>query len=626
MPKKPKDPAAAIVAEHAPDAKDAPKESVATQLVKLAEQCYRLGCTPDGEPYAIPNEGPPIVRLLRGGRGSLRAELAQAFYAGTGSAASQSALADALTVIEGKAAQTEPEELHLRVAGGNGTYVLDLGDQTGRAVVITRTGWQVVDTPPVLFRRTALTGALPEPARGGSLDDLWDLVNVRETYRPILGAVFVAALMPQVPHPVLALTGEQGTGKSTAARIIASLVDNSPAPLRKSPRDLDTWTTAAAGSWVVALDNVSTIPEWLSDAFCRASSGDGDVRRRLYSDGDLHVIAFRRVLVLNGIDLGALRDDLADRLVTVHLDRISDSARRLDADLAQRWQRAHPLVLGAVLDLAVRVLGVLPSIQLAELPRMADFAYVLKAVDQVRDTDGLTTYLGLRTEMAEDALDSDPVLRAISRTIIAEWTGTAAELLDLITPDGDPRTLPKDWPRTAIAMRGLLRRRSPGLRRLGWTVEDADDDAHSKVKRTTLKPPEQSEPGNDRRNTRNPRDGDVSAGQGADDSAGVSAATAGVAGKDTRNPEDTRRDARNGEPAVTCDDDPPAGVAGVAGADPGFSRLNRPGLTSAVPAVPEVPQESGGPAHCTGCGQPLLLRAAGRTHCEACRLAGRAAS
>ena len=67
--------------------------------------------------------------------------------------------------------------------------------------------------------------------------------------------------------------------------------------------------TAAAGSWVVALDNLSGIPAWLSDSLCRASTGDGNVKRALYSDAGLAVVKFRRCVVINGIDLGALRGD-----------------------------------------------------------------------------------------------------------------------------------------------------------------------------------------------------------------------------------------------------------------------------------------------------------------------------
>jgi hypothetical protein len=52
----------------------------------------------------------------------------------------------------------------------------------------------------------------------------------------------------------------------------------------------------------VVLDNISGIPDWLSDALCRAVTGDGMVRRRLYENDDLTVLAFRRVVALTSID------------------------------------------------------------------------------------------------------------------------------------------------------------------------------------------------------------------------------------------------------------------------------------------------------------------------------------
>ena len=69
----------------------------------------------------------------------------------------------------------------------------------------------------------------------------------------------------------------------------------------------------AAGSWIVGLENVSSIQPWLSDCFCRASTGDALVRRKLYSDSELAVLTYRRAIILNGVDLGALRGDLGDR-------------------------------------------------------------------------------------------------------------------------------------------------------------------------------------------------------------------------------------------------------------------------------------------------------------------------
>lgn len=467
-----------------------PKKSVATRLVELAKENYRLGCTPDGEPFAVPVAGPMIVRLLRGGRQSLRAELASAYWSATETVPSQSALAEACVVLEGLAQGMEPVELHLRVAEHDGRLVLDLGDATGRAVVIDATGWQVVDKPPVLFKRTALTGALPEPVRGGGLDELWSSVNVAERYRPLLAAVEVSALFPGIPHPAVLFTGEQGTGKSTNTKRLASILDPSPAQLRKAPRDADTATTAAAGSWMPALDNLSGMPDWLSDAICRWCTGDGDVKRRLYTDGDLHVISFRRVPILNGIDLGALRGDLADRTVHLVLDRIPDDQRRDDAEMAEQWQRAHPRVLGAVLDLTVQVLCALPTVRLDERPRMADFAKILAAVDRILGTAGLATYLGLRTELAEDAAGSDPLLMALAENLTDQFVGTSAELLAAVEPKIEKWKPPRDWPGSARALTGQMRRHAPTLRRLGWTVTELDrSSSRSKQVRWHLTPP-----------------------------------------------------------------------------------------------------------------------------------------
>lgn len=573
-----------IVAEHAPDAPDAPKKSVATRLVDLALERYSLGCTPDGEPYAIPHEGPPVVRQLRGGRGSLRVELAEAYFSANGHAASQSALTDALMVIEGKAQRCQPVELHLRVAGHGAALVLDLGDATGRAITITSAGWQIVDRPPVRFRRTAATGTLPEPERGCKLDVLWQAINVAERYQPLVLAVLIAELFPDLPHPIVAVTGEHGTGKSTATRRLASIIDPSPAPLRKPPRDVEAWTTAAAGSWVVALDNLTSVPDWLSDALCRASTGDGDIRRRLYTDGDLHVIAFRRAVMINGIDLGALNGDLADRLVHIVLDLITSTKRRPELALTAAWKRTHPRVLGAVLDLAVKVLAVLPTIDLSELPRMADYARILAAVDKVQETNGMATYCGLADELAWDAITSDPVCVAITRTIREEWKeGTAAELLTVITPLDEHGRPPKDWPKPR-ALTAMLRRAAPALRRLGWTVtEKPREDSRDKVLRWTLKPPPDDEPREDAKNAVNAADA-AQEGVCAGHSAAACAATGAATVRQQRGDA-----APSAATAATPPNAAPVAAPNAAPNAPNLTSRNKDHAASAAKAAPNPP-------------------------------------
>lgn len=470
--------------EHAPD--DG-RRSAATVLVELAQSRYSFGVSHDGQPFAVPLSGAPVARLLRGGKRGLRSELAREYFQRHGKAAPQQALADALLVVEGLAECADPEPLPQRVAESGGVWWLDLGDASGNAVRIAPEGWQVT-VPPLRFRRTILTGALPTPAPGGDLTELWGMLNVAEPDRPLVLAWLVAAMIAGIPHPILDLAGEQGTGKSTAAKILVALLDPSPVPLRKAPRDADSWVAAATGSWLVAVDNLSAIPEWLSDALCRAVTGDGDVRRQLYTDGGLALFAFRRVVVLTGIDLGAVRGDLADRLLVIDLDVIDERARRLDADLESRWQQARPRVSGALLTLAASVASALPYVRLERSPRMADFARVLAAVDEVLGTEGLARYTDRARNLAADSLTADPFVSAMAQQLTDAFTGTSAELLERVAPPDDKRA-PKGWPANARHLTQILKRQAPVMRRARWEVTELPA-GHDNALRWTVRRPE----------------------------------------------------------------------------------------------------------------------------------------
>ena len=131
-----------------------------------------------------------------------------------------------------------------------------------------------------IHSRSGAMKALPDPVRDGDgLERLAELLNMSENGFHLLVAWLVAAFIPDLPHPILAFRGEQGTGKSKAAQMVIGIVDPSGAPKRTAPRDVKSWATQAFNSWALCLDNVSYIPDWLSDALCRAVTGDGIVDR-----------------------------------------------------------------------------------------------------------------------------------------------------------------------------------------------------------------------------------------------------------------------------------------------------------------------------------------------------------
>ncbi|MCC5954175.1 MAG: ATP-binding protein [Acidimicrobiia bacterium] len=476
------------------------KPNQATILVELAESYYRLGADLTGEPHAVEHDGPNLARQLRG-RGGLRAELADAFFNRHGKAPSATALADALTVLEGRAVRAEREPVALRVAEYGDAVVIDLGDPDGRCIIVEPGSWRIADRSPVLFRRSALTGRLPDPAATGDLDRLRRHVNVSDDLWPVLVGWLVAALISGIPHPILALLGEQGTAKTTTAVRLVGLIDNSPAPVRTAPRDPEQWVVSAAGSYVVGVDNISSVQAWLSDAWCRVVTGDGLVRRTLYSDGDLTVTALRRCLIITAIDAGALRGDLAERLVPLELERIPKGSRQLDAELTARWQDDHPIILAGLLDLVAKVLAVLPSTVVDDLPRMADFALVLAAIDRINESSSLDTYRRLTERTAAEVVDSDPVAAAVADLVADQpWSGTAGALLDALNARRTDERAPRGWPGSPRAMGGALRRCAPGLRAAGIDVDDERDSTKQRRRLFTIG---QRGDGNDRPNSPN---------------------------------------------------------------------------------------------------------------------------
>lgn len=468
-------------------------KSAATLLVELAQKSYEFGVSDTGESYAVPLTGPKVVLPLRGGRTSLRAGLARDYFNQYRKAAPQQGLADALLVLEGIGQGQDATELHLRVAEHGNALWLDLGDSTGRAVKIENGAWSVEEETPVKFKRTALMAPLPEPSRTGDLDRLWHWLNVIEGDRPLVLALLVAMFYPSIPHPIASLIAEQGTGKTTTTKVLVSVLDPSPVPCRKPPKDVDSWVTAASGSWVVALDNLSTVPDWLSDSLCRAVTGDGDVRRRLYTDGDFAVFAFRRCLIVNGIDLGAVRGDLADRMLPINLEAINPESRLAESELWPRWKADHPIILGGLLDLVAEVAGVagvLSSVRLESSPRMADFARILKAVDTIRSTEGLKRYESRAEDLAVDLLAGEPFYLEMTARLTEKFEGPAAALLQQITPTDPLWRAPRTgWPANGRAATGTLRRLAPTMRKAGWKVTDGRTGGHDKTLQWTIAPP-----------------------------------------------------------------------------------------------------------------------------------------
>jgi hypothetical protein len=216
---------------------------------------------------------------------------------------------------------------------------------------------------------------LPTPAPGGSIEMLRSFLNLRSKADFVLVVAWaLAVLRDRGPYPVLVVSGEQGSTKSTFSAILRALLDPNTAPLRALPREDRDLFIAATNGHVLAFDNVSGLPAWTSDTLCRLATGGGFAVRQLYTDQDEVLFDAARPVILNGIEEIVTRPDLADRALFLTLEPIPEERRRPEAELWASFEIQRPLILGVLLDAIVEGLRRLPKTHLPKLPRMADFA------------------------------------------------------------------------------------------------------------------------------------------------------------------------------------------------------------------------------------------------------------
>jgi hypothetical protein len=222
------------------------------------------------------------------------------------------------------------------------------------------------------------------------------------------------------------LSGVQGAGKSTIARVLRSLVDPALAALTTIPKSERDVAIAATNSHLIAMDNLSEISAKLSDILCRVATGGSFRTRELYTNDDEMIFNYRRPLIINGIEELPIRPDLLDRSILIHVEPISEERRRDEHNFWQDFENVRPQLLGRMLDVICEGIRRLPEVKLDASPRMADFARWGVAVEQAMGFDVgsfMAAYQSNRQEANVAAIESSPIAIALYAYLGARLNG-----------------------------------------------------------------------------------------------------------------------------------------------------------------------------------------------------------
>lgn len=464
----------------APDAAPHSGRRQVDTLIDIGRASFELFHDDQERPYARANGDVFLVPSRE-----CAARLRIAFREEEGRYPAKWSLAEAMDALAAEGVHECPEEsVYLRVGGDRPRIVLDLADEHRRVVRIQDGFWTVGADSPVNFPRRTTTQAIPAPRSGGALSLLRPFVNVSSDDEFMLVCAWlVMALSPVGPYPLLVLQGEQGSAKSTTAKVLKSLVDPVAAPLRAAPRTLRDLAIMAESNWVVAFDNLSGLSPDLSDGLCRLATGGGFSTRSLYTDDQERVFEQQRPVILNGIDAVATRQDLLDRAIVLRLPRLN--RYRDEASLWDDFAEERPLILGALLDGAATAMQAVNNTHTDGRHRMADFVrWVTAAAPTLgwAPQDFTEAYEANQASSLRMSLDSSPVAREIRRLMEQRrmlheendrvWEGTPTDLYaELQAHLSDSARRGRAWPANPQALSSKLTMLAPALRQDGIEVE-----------------------------------------------------------------------------------------------------------------------------------------------------------
>jgi putative DNA primase/helicase len=153
----------------------------------------------------------------------------------------------------------------------------------------------------------------------------------------------------------------------------------------------------------------------------------------------------------------------------------------------------RPGILGALLDVVSAALRRVATVQVAPLPRMADFAKWGTAAAPALGWDAqsfLDAYAQNRADANAVALDDSAVAQAVHAlaSAVGHWEGTATGLLETLKARAaESRQSLRDWPRNDRGLSAVLRRMAPNLRAVGVAVTFARSGDKLRTRRIVIR-------------------------------------------------------------------------------------------------------------------------------------------
>ena len=156
-----------------------------------------------------------------------------------------------------------------------------------------------------------------------------------------------------------------------------------------------------------------------------------------------------------------------------------DDDRKQEDTLLKNFDCDHPLLLGSLLDMAVKALNLIPTFDTPKYSRMGLFACIGEGIQRVSgyEKDSLKNRLAEGTDIAyhvsieHSTVASTLILLMEMEPYQGGWQGTASQLLNLLKTTAKKTETHETLPKTAHTLTSELRKLESALDNFGIRIE-----------------------------------------------------------------------------------------------------------------------------------------------------------
>lgn len=325
-----------------------------------------------------------------------------------------------------------------RVGHKEGVVYVDIADNEQSQVVITSEDYHIKQNALPFFCRQTSQLPLPKPEEGGNEALLAKYFpGSKSNLRKAIVAL-LSWLGPFKENHLLVILGEQGSGKTSIARLLSLIIDPRHGGLRFLNSNIRDIAIAMSNGYLVAFDNLSRINTEISNLLCSCATGSTFSQRMLYTDSEETMIELNNPVILTGIAIIGLREDLLSRAMVIHLDSIEDASRITASELEKQFAEDLPKILGWLYSVVAAGLQKMPEIIGPYPSRMADCVRFAMACEEALGWEPgsvVSLYQNSQTESQIDSLQQDPFAQCLIKVVLenGSLTYSATEILRIVT-------------------------------------------------------------------------------------------------------------------------------------------------------------------------------------------------